>query len=183
MKQTKPNLLIVLMALAVFAAALHVPAHSAWAQEAALKVGVLDFEYIFRKSKAGSGLLATVKANQKKLDDEAAATGKKFREEQKKIEAACQDQSADECKTKRDKFLGEMKAAEDGLNDKRKSLEKRLVDGKNQITKALEPIVQKIIDDNKLTLVLDRAAVMFRDPSYDITQEALKGLDAKLAKL
>ena len=183
MKQTKPNLLIMLLALTVLAAALHVPVQSARAQEVALKVGVLDFEYIFRKSKAGSGLLATVKANQKKLDDEAAATGKKIREEQKKIEAACQDQSADECKAKRDKFLGEMKAAEDALNDKRKALEKRLVDGKNQITKALEPIVQKIIDDNKLTLVIDRAAVMFRDPSYDITQEALKGLDAKLAKL
>ena len=47
---------------------------------------------------------------------------------------------------------GEMKTAEDALNDKRKALEKRLADGKNQITKALEPIVQKIIDDNKLKL-------------------------------
>lgn len=183
MKQTKPNLLIVLVALAVFATALHIPAHGAWAQDVALKVGVLDFEYIVRKSKAGSGLLATVAANQKKLDTEAKSTGNDFRDQQKKIEAACQDQSADECRAKRDKFLGEMKAAEDALNDKRKALEKRLVDGKNQITKALEPIVQKIIDDNKLTLVIDRAAVMFRDPSYDITQEALKGLDAKLSKL
>lgn len=182
MKVTKPNLLIVLVALAVFSATLHVPAQSVWAQEAALKVGVLDFEYIFRKSKAGAGLIATVKANQKKLDDEAAATGKKFRDEQKKIEADCQDQS-DECKAKRDKFLGEMKTAEDALNDKRKALEKRLVDGKNQITKALEPIVQKIIDDNKLTLVIDRAAIIFRAPSYDITLDALKGLDGKLQKL
>ena len=76
-----------------------------------------------------------------------------------------------------------MKSAEAALNDKRKALEKRLVDGKDKITKALEPIVQKIIDDQKLTLVIDRTMVVFRDPSYDITLEALKGLDAKLASL
>jgi len=183
MKQTKSKLLIVLVALAAFAATLHSPAYTAYAQEAVLKVGVLDFEYIFRKSKAGAGLIKTVTDSQKKLDAKAKDAGEGFRNDQKKLEAECKDLSAADCKAKRDKFLGTMKAAEDALNDERKGLEKRLVDGKNKITKALEPIVQKIIDDNKLTLVIDRAAIMFRDPSYDITQEALKGLDAQLKSL
>lgn len=184
MKQIKLNVTMVILAMAIAVAGWQIPAAAVHAQEAsALKVGVLDFEYIFKKSKAGAGLLATVKASQKKLDEEAATTGKKFRETQSQIQKECQKLSAEECKAKQDKFLGDMKTAEDALNDKRKSLEKRLVDGKDKITKTLEPIVQKIIDEQKLTLVIDRTMVVFRDPSYDITMEALKGLDAKLASL
>jgi Skp family chaperone for outer membrane proteins len=184
MKQIRQNLKAMMLVAVIAIAAWHAPVTASRAQDAAtLSVGVLDFEYIFRKSKAGSALLATVKANQKKLDEEATATGKKFREAQAQIQKDCQKLSADECKAKQDKFLGDMKTAEDALNDKRKALEKRLVDGKDKITKALEPIVQKIIDDRKLTLVVDRAMVVFRDPSYDITLDALKGLDAKLASL
>ncbi len=183
MKQIRRHLQTALLAIAIAAAGWHAAPAPVYAQETAVKVGVLDFEYIFRKSKAGSALLATVKANQKKLDEEATTTGKKFRETQAQLQKDCQKLSPEECKAKQDKFLGDMKSAEDALNDKRKALEKRLVDGKDKITKALEPIVQKIIDDRKLTLVIDRTMVVFRDPSYDITLEALKGLDAKLASL
>lgn len=184
MKQIKQNMKAAILVAAIAVAGWHMPIATSQAQEeVALKVGVLDFEYIFKKSKAGSGLLATVKASQKKLDDEANTTGKKFRESQTQIQKDCQKLSPEECKAKQDKFMGDMKAAEDSLNSRRKDLEKRLVDGKDKITKALEPIVQKIIDQRKLTLVIDRTIVVFRDPSYDITLEALKGLDAKLASL
>jgi len=184
MKKISQNVKAAILIMAIAVAGWHIPVATSHAQDApAVKVGVLDFEFIFRKSKAGSALLTTVKASQKKLDDEAKTTGTKFRETQAQIQKDCQKLSAEECKAKQDKFLGDMKSAEDALNDKRKALEKRLVDGKDKITKALEPIVQKIIDDRKLTLVIDRAMVVFRDPSYDITLEALKGLDAKLASL
>lgn len=172
-----------LLAIAIAAAGLYAAPTPVYAQDTALKVGVLDFEFIFRKSKAGSGLLATVKSSQKSLDDEAAATRKKFQEEERKIQTECQNGPEAECKQRQEKFIKDVKAAEDALNDKRKALEKRLVDGKNKITKALEPIVQKIIDKEKFTLVIDRAIVVFRDPSYDITQEALKGLDASLKSI
>jgi Skp family chaperone for outer membrane proteins len=184
MKQTSSNMKMALVALVLAIAAWHIPAIPGHAQDApAFKVGILDFEYIFRKSKAGSGLIATVKANQKKLDDEAKAAANKLRDQQAQIQKDCQKLSAEECKVKTDKFMTDMKAAEDAVNDKRKALEKRMIDGKDKITKALGPIVEKIIADKKLTLVIDRAAVMYRDPSYDITQEALQGLDAKLASL
>jgi len=183
MKHIGHHLRATILVMAIAVAGWHIPAASSQAQDLALKVGVLDFEYIFKKSKAGSALLATVKASQKKLDEEANATGKKFRESQAQIQKDCKKASPEDCKAKQDKFLGDMKSAEDALNDKRKALEKRLTDGKDKITKALEPIVQKIIDDKKLTLVLERAIVVFRDPSYDITQDALKGLDAKLTSL
>jgi Skp family chaperone for outer membrane proteins len=79
--------------------------------------------------------------------------------------------------------MTDIKAAEDSLNDRRKDLDKRLVDGKNKLVKALEPIVKKMIDDKKLTLVIDRAAVVYADPKYDLTKDALQSLDANLQKL
>ena len=85
MKQIRRHLQTALLAIAIAAAGWHAAPAPVYAQETSLKVGVLDFEYIFRKSKAGAGLLASVKNSQKSLDDEAAATGKKFREEEKKI--------------------------------------------------------------------------------------------------
>lgn len=186
MKQMNIRLCMAALALAVFAATLHGPARVALAQqEPSLNVAVLDFEYVFRKSKAGSGLISTVTASQKKLDDEAKTTGKKFRDDQKQLAADCQGGkfSPDECKTKQDKLMTDIKAAEDSLNDRRKDLDKRLVDGKNKLVKALEPIVKKMIDDKKLTLVIDRAAVVYADPKYDLTKDALQSLDANLQKL
>ena len=186
MKQMNIRLCMAAVALAVFAVTLHGPARVALAQQSpALTVAVLDFEYIFRKSKAGSDLIAAVTDSQKKLDDEAKTTGKKFRDAQKQLGADCQagKSSPDECRTKQDKLLTDIKAAEDSLNDRRKGLDKRLVDGKNKLVKALEPIVKKMIDDKKLTLVIDRAAVVYTDPKYDITMDALQSLNATLQKL
>jgi hypothetical protein len=76
---------------------------------------------------------------------------RKFRETQAQIQKDCQKLSPEEWR-QAGQVPGRHESAEDALNDKRKSLEKRLVDGKDKITKALEPIVQKIIDDRKLTL-------------------------------
>jgi Skp family chaperone for outer membrane proteins len=69
------------------------------------------------------------------------------------------------------------------LNNKRKALEKRLTDGRNQITKALEPIVKDIIDKKKLQVVIDRGALFYAAESLNITEEALAALDAKLPKV
>jgi Skp family chaperone for outer membrane proteins len=186
MKQMNIRICTAAFALAVFAATLHGPARVALAQqEPALSVAVLDFEYVFRKSKAGSGLISTVTASQKKLDEEAKATGKKFHEDQKQLATDCQGGkfSQSECKTKQDKLIADIKVAEDSLNDRRKDLDKRLTDGKNKLIKALEPIVKKMIDEKKLTLVVDRAAVVYADPKYDLTKDALQALDANLQKL
>src|SRR5262245_14898313 len=186
MKQMKTRLCMAALAMAVFAVTLHGPARVALAQqEPALTVAVLDFEYVFRKSKAGSNLISSVTSSQKKLDDEAKGTGKKFRDDQKQLAGDCQAGkfTQDECRAKQDKLLAEIKEAEDSLNDRRKDLDKRLVDGKNKLVKALEPIVKKMIDDKKLTLVIDRAAVVYADPKYDLTKDALQTLDANLQKL
>ena len=71
MKQMKIRLCIAVLALTVFAATLSGPVPVALAQDAAFNVAVLDFEYVFRKSKAGSNLISTVTASQKKLEEEA----------------------------------------------------------------------------------------------------------------
>lgn len=185
MKQMKIRLCIAVLALAVFAAMLSGPVPVALAQDAEVNVAVLDFEYVFRKSKAGSNLIQTVTASQKKLDEEAKKTGQGFRDDQKKLAADCQagKLAPDECRSKQDKLMTDIKAAEDSLNDRRKDLDKRLVDGKNKLVKALEPIVKKMIDDKKLTLVIDRGAVVYADPKYDLTKDALQSLDANLQKL
>ena len=185
MKQMKIRLCIAVLALAVFAAMLSGPVPVALAQDPELNLAVLDFEYVFRKSKAGSNLISTVTASQKKLDEEAKKTGQGLRDDQKKLAADCQGGklSKEECKAKQDELIADIKAAEDSLNDRRKDLDKRLVDGKNKLIKALEPIVKKMIDDKKLTLVIDRAAVVYADPKYDLTKDALQSLDASLQKL
>jgi Skp family chaperone for outer membrane proteins len=153
------------------------------AQDAGTTIGVLDFDYVFRKSKAGSGLLASVNASQKKLDDEVVANGKKLREDEKKLQAECQKLSKEECEAKLKPFREKVTAVENDLNNKRKALEKRLTDGRNQITKALEPIVKDIIDKKKLQVVIDRGALFYAAESLNITEEALAALDAKLPKV
>ena len=185
MKQIKIRLCIAVLAVAVFAALLSGPVPVALAQDTGVNFAVLDFEYVFRKSKAGSNLIQTVQASQKKLDEEAKKAGQGFHDDQKKLAADCQagKLKPDECKSKQDKLITDIKAAEDSLNDRRKDLDKRLVDGKNKLVKALEPIIKKMIDDKKLTLVIDRAAVVYADPKYDLTKDALQSLDANLQKL
>ena len=176
MKQTTRILQIAILALAFSAATAGLFASSAFAQDQAAFIGVLDREFVYKKSRAGSGLLGALSTALKKLDDEATAAGKKFREEEKKINGECKTISEDECKEK-------VKATEDDQNKKRKALEKQRDDGRDKITKALEPIITKIIADRELLIVIDRAALVYAAESLDITEEALKALDAKLPKI
>ncbi len=53
----------------------------------------------------------------------------------------------------------------------------------DQVAAALKPILQSLIDENHATLLLDRANVMYAIPAYDVTQEAIKRLNAKLSKV
>jgi len=183
MKQTTRILQIAILALAFSAATAGLFASSAFAQDQAAFIGVLDREFVYKKSRAGSGLLGALSTALKKLDDEATAAGKKFREEEKKINGECKTISEDECKEKVKAFSNKVKATEDDQNKKRKALEKQRDDGRDKITKALEPIITKIIADRELLIVIDRAALVYAAESLDITEEALKALDAKLPKI
>ena len=50
-----------------------------------------------------------------------------------------------------------------------------------QVAAALRPVLQSLVDENHATLLLDRANVMFAVPAYDISEEAIKRLNAKLS--
>jgi Skp family chaperone for outer membrane proteins len=184
MKQIARMLPIVITALGLAAVTACVFPLPAAAQDEAAFIGVLDREYVYEHSKAGSALLKLLAGSLKKLDKDASDTGKKFREEQKKINDDCKSSLSEaECKAKIDAFGEKVKAAEAEQNAGRKQLEKQRVDGRDKITKALEPIITKIIKERKLLLVVDRAALVYAAESLDITEESLKALDANLPKI
>ena len=145
-----------------------------------LKVLVIDKQSVLRDSLAGQDVGRQAAALRDQIQAELAA-------EQKAIITAQQDlqkNSAVYSPAQREQKLKALDARQQAypMFEQRKSqiLQASISQASDQVAAALRPVLQSLIDENHATLLLDRADVMYALPSYDVTQEAIKRLNAKL---
>ena len=56
-------------------------------------------------------------------------------------------------------------------------------DAKQQLLKAVNPIIKKYMEDNKIKLVLDKAAILLGDKNLEITSQIIEELNKELKSL
>ena len=82
------------------------------------------------------------------------------------------------------KFKDEVVAVQRRFQARRKALDKSRVEALKVFEKNLTEILKKLRADKKYDVILKkRPAVIFADPSVDITGEVLKRIDARLKKI
>ena len=148
-----------------------------------IKIGILDFQMVLQKSKAG--MTAQGKINEagkkmetelqsrknaidekrKALEREALVMGKEAREEkEREIRILIND-----FKSLQQKYIGEFKAQEQALIRK--------------IQEEAFALAEKIGQEQAFSMILEKreSAVIYHDPSYNITQELIRRYDQTTA--
>ncbi|MFZ1990571.1 MAG: OmpH family outer membrane protein [Alphaproteobacteria bacterium] len=148
-----------------------------------LKVLVVDQQGVLRDSLAGQDIGRQAAALRDQIQAELTA-------EQKAIIAAQQDLQKNGSiysPAQREQKLKALEARQQAypMFEQRKSqiLQSSIGQASDQLAAALRPVLQTLIDENHATLLLDRSNVMYSLPAYDVTQEAIKRLNARIASV
>ena len=147
------------------------------------KIAFLDIQKILSKSISGIFLNTSIKKlqddkiiefkNKKKnlQNDEKKLIAKKNILEESKFEEQIKD-----LKTEIINFNNERKIFTTDLNKKK-------INGTNQILKTLDPILKEYASKNSISLILQKKNILLGENSIDITDDILKLLDNKIKKI
>jgi len=176
MKQTM-RMVVILTLLTIFSSVLMPPAARA---QSAIVPAVVNVDKVVRESKAGKYLVAQIDKQKAGFKAELEKQRKVFREQEKKLLEDRANLSEEEFKKKVDELNKKGNSMEKALAEKEGQLETNFSKGRDQIFSAMELIVKDIAKERGLTLVLNRAVVLIYNAEYEITDEVMKKLDAKL---
>jgi outer membrane protein len=146
-------------------------------------VGVVDYDLVMNESKAG-------KSARTQLEKQLAAYKAEFKKQRKafddanaKLGAQQSSLSQEDLKKKIDELNAQGAKAEKALAQQEKALDANYENARKQIGAALGKVVAEIAKKRGLTLVLKRSDVLVFAKEYDLTDEAMKQLDAKMPSI
>jgi Skp family chaperone for outer membrane proteins len=174
LKTTSLMTALVLVTLSLFGA------NASLAQEAPIKIAVVNLDYIVAQSPAGRSLQDKLQSFEKEVRGEVEARTQAARAlRQRLIEGA--NSLAD------DKLSEMQKELEDATisirryrDDKERQGQKMQQEGLKEIEKQLEPVFEKVRESGQYDLILNNVpgVVVMAGPRADITQKVLDALNA-----
>lgn len=175
-----------LIAVVAAIVAVLVAAHTAGlraSRENQMPVAFIDFPLLMQESDVGKSINAQVEPKKKAFQDQAQAKFKEFKQEEGDIRANRNSMNAAEFDEK-NKVL-QQKVAE--WND---NIQKRQNDLNNAVSAAIVNIKQvlqgelvAIAAENNISTILPAELAFFQQKKLDVTPEAIRRLNEKLAKI
>lgn len=148
-----------------------------------LVVAVLDVQYIMRESSAAKAIHTELERQRETYQAELA-------EQEKALRAADQKLAAERTTLSQDDFVQRRKELEQqaaqlrrNVQARKEQLEGLFGSGIAQVRKALIEVVAGIAEERGITLVLSKSQVVMAASDFDITEVAMKKLNAKLPKV
>jgi Skp family chaperone for outer membrane proteins len=142
-----------------------------------LKILVIDQQSVLRDSLAGQDVGRQAAALRDTIQKEVVAEQQAIMAADKDLEANAKLYSPAQREQKIAALQARQRAYPAFEQRKQQVLQLSVQKASDQIAAALRPVLQKLIDENKATLLLDRANVMYVVAGYDVTPEAIKRLN------
>ena len=147
------------------------------------KIAYIDMKYILNNSKAGKGaqdfLKESFTKNQKIFTDEE----NKLKEEEKDLLIKKNIITKEEYQKKTDDLR---KKVIDYQSKRRSSLEKisrQRAEARTELLKKIDPILKKYINDNNISIILDKKNIIMGNTDLDITNIIIEKLNKELPSL
>lgn len=156
-----------------------VPA-AAQQQPVPVVVGVVDADKIVQDCKAGQGLKAQADQKQKQIKADYDKQQKQFDDAARNLLQQRGTLSDADFQKKKEALRQQGDQETKSLNDRQRTLERGIAKGQAQIVQALVDVVKDVSKARGLTLVVSKAVTPYFDASYDISQEVMQKLNAKL---
>lgn len=168
-----------MMLLGVMSVAAPTPA-TAQQSQVPLVIAVLDVNLLLRDSSAAKAVRDQIDKQRNAYQADLVQQENKLREIDKKLAQDRASLSQEEFNKRRDELNKQIDALRAESDKRKQQLEKTFNSGMQQVTKVLEGVLAEIAKARSLTLVINKAMVPLSANDLDITQEALKMLNAKL---
>ena len=170
-------------ALALMFASISVAAPIASAQ--GTSVIVIDQRKIMRDSRAGKDIQTKMKSIEDQIKRELESTSRSLESEGKSIESRTQNMTpqavaADPAlKSQVENFY--KKAGEFNRTRKIRAQELSITERKawNEFFKALQPVLQEVVNEKGAQMMFDRSSTVFANPSLDATASVISKLDSR----
>ena len=147
------------------------------------KIAFLDIQKILSKSVSGIFLNTSIK----KIQDEKLIEFKNKKENLQNDEKKLIAKKNILEESKFEEQINDLKKRIINFNNERnnfsQNLNKKKLNGTNQIIKTLDPILKDYASKNSISLILQKKNILLGENSIDITQDILKLLDSKIKKI
>ncbi len=170
----------VLVSFAATIAILAPTSASAQQQQVPLVVAVLDVNLILRESSAAKAVRAQIDKQRDTYQAALVTQENKLRDADQKLSQERASLSQEEFLKRRDELGKQIEQLRVDSDKRKQALEKAFNSGMQQVTQSLGQVLSEIAKQRSLTLVLNKAMVPLSANDLDITQEALKMLNARL---
>ncbi|MBL0318330.1 MAG: OmpH family outer membrane protein [Alphaproteobacteria bacterium] len=153
------------------------------AAPAAKKIAVVDTQRIMKESLAAQDAKRQLEALTDKYRKDVAKQEEELGKKEKELGTQKNVLSADAFEQKRKEFKDQYIAAQHKVQDDREKLDKSLADANNKIQNAVKDIINNLAKQQGIDLVMPLNNTFYTNPSFDITDDVKKQLDAKLPKV
>ncbi len=140
----------------------------------------IDFSKVMNESKAGKKaqdyLQKEFKNSNKKFND----TAKKLKDEENKIVSQKNVLSKEEYKKKADELRKKVFDLNKNRQNSIKSIASMRKKAKDELLKALNPILVKYMEENKITVIIDKKNVLMGNKKFELTSKIIEILNKEL---
>ncbi len=156
------------------------PASAAAQEPLAPTLAIIDVQKILRDSIALKSLSKEIEAQRGKYQGELREKENKLRNADQELTRQRSVLTAEAYANKRKELEQEIMIVQREVQKRRKILNQLFSKGRNQIQNELLKVAKKIAEERDLDLILSKATVVIVKPMFDITNEALRRLNANL---
>lgn len=153
----------------------------AWAQQAeAPMLAIIDVQKILRESVAVKSLTAEIEEQRTKYQEELRAEEESLRTADQELARQRTILSAEAYAQKRKDLEQQVATLQRQVQERKKGLDQLFGQGISQVQNELANVAKEIAEERGLDLILSRATVVIVKPKFDISNEALARLNARL---
>ena len=143
----------------------------------------LDFKLILNQSDAGSKAQKFLKNKIEKGLSNVQKKEKQIQEEEKKIIQQKKLISPEDYKKKVTSLRAKVSSLQKERSTLLDSVSKQRLKARNEILKALNPIISDYMKEKKIRMVLDKKSLLLADENLDITNDVINLLNKKLKSI
>ena len=141
---------------------------------------IVDVQQILRDSLVAKDVQSQMAQRTDRYTKEVAAQENDLQHTQEDLEKQRTVLSPEAFNTKMRDFQQRYDALDQGVQATRQSLQKAYNDAMSKVENTALQIIADVAAERKANLVISKAAVLFEEPAFDITQDVIHRLDAKL---
>ena len=143
-------------------------------------LAIIDVQKILRESEAVKALTATIEAERDKYQEELRQKEGTLRAADQELARQRTILSAEAYAEKRKDLEQQVASLQRQVQERKKDLDQLFGQGMSQVQNELANVAKEIAEERGLDLILSRATVVIVKPKFDVSNEALQRLNARL---